>query len=300
MNRDMLGRLTRVDLREIWLSEASDFTPWLAREENLAVLADTLGIDLELEAQEKAVGPFRADILCKDIATGAWVLVENQLERTDHTHLGQLLTYASGLEAVTIVWIAARFTEEHRSTLDWLNKITDESFSFFGLGVELWRIGESPAAPKFNIVSKPNDWSRSVTQAARAIDETEFSEVRLLQRDYWVAFQAVLDQSSGPFSGNRKPQAQSWMTYPIGRSGFHLGTVMVRPRTGFRQNSILATRRRNPYSTSCGKNEKRSRQNSVSHFCEKNFRSEEIAGSRCISTIRTQKIGATGHGNMSG
>lgn len=157
-SKPILGRLTRVDLRNIWTSESSDFTPWLAREENLAVLGDALGIDLELEAQEKAVGPFRADILCKDIGTGAWVLVENQLERTDHSHLGQLLTYASGLEAVTIVWIAARFTEEHRSTLDWLNKITDESFRFFGLEVELWRIGDSPAAPKFNIVSKPNDW----------------------------------------------------------------------------------------------------------------------------------------------
>jgi hypothetical protein len=159
-----LGRLTRVDLREIWTSEASDFTPWLAREENLAVLAETLGLDLELEAREKAVGPFRADVLCKDIGSGVWVLVENQLERTDHSHLGQLLTYASGLEAVTIVWVAARFTEEHRSTVDWLNKITDESFRFFGLEVELWRIGESPAAPKFNIVSKPNDWSRSVAR----------------------------------------------------------------------------------------------------------------------------------------
>jgi len=99
------------------------------------------------------------------------VLIENQLERTDHTHLGQLLTYASGLEAVTIVWIAERFTEEHRSTLDWLNKITDESFRFFGLEVELWRIGNSPAAPKFNLVSKPNEWSHSVAQAARAIDD---------------------------------------------------------------------------------------------------------------------------------
>ncbi|MFC6759858.1 hypothetical protein ACFQFQ_10730 [Sulfitobacter porphyrae] len=106
-------------------------------------MGEALGIDLELEAQEKAVGPFRADILCKDIGTEEWVLVENQLERTDHGHLGQLLTYASGLEAVTIVWIAARFTEEHRSTLDWLNKITDETFRFFGLEVELWRIGDS-------------------------------------------------------------------------------------------------------------------------------------------------------------
>ena len=183
-----LGRLSRVDLRDIWVSESSDFTPWLARDENLEILGETLGIDLELEAQEKSVGPFRADILCKDIGTGSWVLVENQLERTDHSHLGQLLTYASGLEAVTIVWIAARFTEEHRSTLDWLNKITDESFRFFGLEVELWRIGDSPAAPKFNIVSKPNDWSRSVAQAARAIDESELSDTRLKQRSYWDAF----------------------------------------------------------------------------------------------------------------
>ena len=126
MTKQPLGRLTRVDLRDIWTSEAIDFTPWLAQPENISILGDTLGIDLELEAQEKAVGPFRADILCKDIGTDSWVLVENQLERTDHTHLGQLLTYASGLQAVTIVWIAARFTEEHRATLDWLNKITDE------------------------------------------------------------------------------------------------------------------------------------------------------------------------------
>jgi hypothetical protein len=120
----------------------------------------------------------------KDIDTDRWVLIENQRERTDHTHLGQLLTYASGLEAVTIVWIAARFTAEHRSTLDWLNKITDDSFRFFGLEVELWRIGTSPAAPKFNIVSKPNAWSHSVAQAARTIHDAELSETRIAQRDY--------------------------------------------------------------------------------------------------------------------
>jgi hypothetical protein len=104
MAQQILGRLQRVDLREIWISEATDFTPWLARPENLSVLSETLGIELELEAQERAVGPFRADILCKEIGTDRWVLIENQLERTDHSHLGQLLTYASGLEAVTIVF----------------------------------------------------------------------------------------------------------------------------------------------------------------------------------------------------
>lgn len=232
--KQILGRLTRVELRDVWTSESIDFTPWLAREENLTVLGETLGIDLELEAQEKAVGPFRADILCKDVGTGAWVLVENQLERTDHGHLGQLLTYASGLEAVTIVWVAAHFTEAHRSTLDWLNKITDDSFRFFGLEVELWRIGDSPAAPKFNIVSKPNDWSRSVAQAARAIDESELTETRLKQRAYWAAFHEALAKARGPVSGGRKPQPQSWMSYSIGRSTFSLGAVMIRPKRQIR------------------------------------------------------------------
>ncbi|MGQ0681724.1 DUF4268 domain-containing protein [Bradyrhizobium sp.] len=243
MQAPLLGRLERVDLRDIWTSEATSFTPWLARPENMAILAETLGMDLEVEAQEKNVGPFRADILCKEIDSGAddrWVLIENQLERTDHTHLGQLLTYASGLEAVTIVWIAARFTEEHRSTLDWLNRITDDSFRFFGLEVELWRIGSSPAAPKFNIVSKPNAWSHSVAQAARAIDDDELSTTRIMQRNYWTGLNAALVEADGPVSGNRKPQAQSWMPYRIGRTGFNLGGVMTRPKNQIRAELYIA------------------------------------------------------------
>jgi hypothetical protein len=234
MTDQPLGRLERVELRDIWVSEATSFTPWLARPENMAVLAEALNIDLELEAQERAVGPFRADLLCKDVSTDRWVLIENQLERTDHTHLGQLLTYASGLEAVTIVWIAARFTEEHRSTLDWLNKITDESFRFFGLEVELWRIGSSPAAPKFNLVSKPNEWSHSVAQAARAIDDAELSDTRVMQVDYWTALNRALEAANGPISGKRKPQPQNWMNYSIGRSSFAVTVVMIRAKQQMR------------------------------------------------------------------
>jgi hypothetical protein len=223
-----LGRLERIDLRNIWSTEATDFTPWLARPENLEVLGETLGIDLEFEAQEKTVGPFRADILCKDIGGGGtWVLIENQLERTDHLHLGQLLTYAAGLQAVTIVWIAAKFTDEHRATLDWLNQITGNKFRFFGLEVELWRIGTSPAAPRFNIISKPNDWSQSVKMAADAIDDADVSETKIMQRNYWEALNAVLNLKGGPVTGNKKPQLQSWMSYPIGRSYIHLGAAMV-------------------------------------------------------------------------
>ncbi len=236
-----LGRLQRVELRDIWASEATSFTPWLARPENLALLGEALELELELEAQERAVGPFRADILCKDIERDAWVLIENQLERTDHTHLGQLLTYASGLQAVTIVWIAARFTEEHRATLDWLNEITDETFRFFGIEVELWKIADSPAAPKFNIVSKPNDWSRSVARAARSIDEASLSDTRAMQLAYWTAFQAVLDAKRGAFAaGHRKPQPKSWMHYSIGRTGFWLSAVMLRQTRQIRAELYVA------------------------------------------------------------
>ena len=138
-----LGRLKQVELRNIWENEAQHFTPWLAAEENLSVLADTLDMELELKDQEMDVGQFRADILCKNADGGSWVLIENQLERTDHRHLGQLLTYAAGLHAVTICWIAENFTEEHRATLDWLNEITDGRFQFFGLEIEVWKIGNS-------------------------------------------------------------------------------------------------------------------------------------------------------------
>lgn len=234
MADQQLGRLERVDLRDIWSSEAAGFTPWLARPENLELLGTTLGIDLEWEAQEKAVGPFRADILCKDIGGGHWVLIENQLERTDHLHLGQLLTYAAGLQAVTIVWIAAKFTEEHRATLDWLNKVTDESIRFFGLEVELWRIGTSLAAPSFKTISKPNDWSQSVKQAAKVIDEADLSETRVMQRNYWEALNPVLNSKGGPVLGNKKAQPQSWMAYPVGKAAIHLGAAMSSVRNHVR------------------------------------------------------------------
>lgn len=234
MTKYELGQLEKVELRTVWETEAGDFTPWLASEENLKILGDTISIDLELEAQEKSVGPFRADILCKDKNYDSWVLIENQLERSDHTHLGQLMTYASGLQAVSIVWIASNFTEEHRSTLDWLNQITDESFRFFGIEIELWRIGDSHVAPKFNIVSKPNNWTRSVSKAAKAIEEADLTETRLLQREYWNHFHIALQNKNGPISGNRKAQPQSWMSYSIGRTGFTLGASMQRHEDSIR------------------------------------------------------------------
>jgi hypothetical protein len=188
-------------------------------------MLDPIAVDLELEAQEKNVGPFRADILCKDTDTGNWVLIENQLERTDHVHLGQLLTYAAGLQAVTVVWVAAQFTDEHRATLDWLNDITDDTFRFFGLEIELWQIGESKAAPKFNIVSKPNDWTRSVGQSARRISDEALTETKVQQRAYWTSLRDYLRQRNSSIR-SQKPLPQHWSNFGIGRSGFHLAATI--------------------------------------------------------------------------
>ncbi|MEM9840188.1 MAG: DUF4268 domain-containing protein [Pseudomonadota bacterium] len=219
VSQGSLGSLSRVSLRDIWQTEDRHFTPWLAQEENIAILGEALGLELEVEAQERSVGPFRADILCKDLDNN-WILIENQLERTDHTHLGQLMTYASGLKAVTIVWIAERFTEEHRAALDWLNQITDDSFRFFGLEIELWRIGDSAAAPKFNIVAQPNQWSKTVGQASRRIQSEAVTETKQLQLAFWEKLHTRLE--SHQVLRTQKPRPQHWASLPIGRSGIML------------------------------------------------------------------------------
>ena len=182
-----LGRLEKVDLRVHWVNEATHFTPWLALPENLGLLNDTVGMNLQVINTEQSVGHFRADIICRDLITEDLVLIENQIERTDHNHLGQLMTYAAGLDTVNIIWIAERFTEEHRAALDWLNRITTEEFRFFGLEVELWRIGTSLAAPKFNVISKPNDW----TKATRKKVEESSDRARIF-RNLWGRIIQVL------------------------------------------------------------------------------------------------------------
>lgn len=221
MSKITLGRLEKTDLRDAWASEPDDFTPWLAKPENLELLGQAIGIELELEAQEKLVGPFRADILCKDINSNQWVLIENQLERTDHSHLGQLLTYAAGLNAVTIVWIAERFTEEHRAALDWLNAITDESINFFGLEIELWRIADSLMAPKFNAVSKPNNWSKTVSEGTRRLETSAYTKTQQLQLTYWTDLKDLLQQQNSSVHIN-KSQPQQWWYFALGRADFKL------------------------------------------------------------------------------
>lgn len=218
-----LGVLKRVELRSVWEHEAYHFTPWLAEADNLAALSEALGLELELVGQEVSVGPYAADIVCKDAMSNTNVLIENQLEKTDHCHLGQILTYAAGLEAKTVIWVASRFTDEHRAALDWLNEITHEDWQFFGLEIELWRIGTSAPAPKFNVICRPNDWSRAVREEAAKAEES--SPTQALQLRFWTAFRDFRVEQGGRAP---KPSAQSWQSFSLGRTGFSIEGVVQR------------------------------------------------------------------------
>ena len=159
-----LGRLVPVPLREVWAHEALNFTPWLLKHPE--VLGDALRMDLELEQAEHPVDGFSLDLIGRDTATDESVIVENQLGLSDHTHLGQLLTYASGTDAVNVVWVTSGFREEHRAALDWLNSRTDDRTRFFGIEVSAVRIGDSEPAPLLRLVAEPNDWNKIVKATA--------------------------------------------------------------------------------------------------------------------------------------
>lgn len=221
MTEPVLGKLEKVELRKAWALEDKNFTPWLAQETNIALLGETLGLDLEVERTEKPVGPFNADILCRDTLRDNWVLIENQLELTDHRHLGQIITYAAGLDAMTIVWVAAKFTDEHRAAIDWLNEITSERFTFFGLETELWRIGESQPAPKFNVVSAPNAWSKSVAHAARSGD---LSEKAKFFTDYWESFLRGSEEHCELMRG-KPPAKDAWLGFKLAQNFFLTATI---------------------------------------------------------------------------
>ena len=222
-----LSKITKVDLRDCWKNEATDFTPWLASEENIALLSDALGMnELEVKAQEEHVGPFRADILCVDPGTDKMVLIENQLEKTDHNHLGQILTYAAGLDAVTIIWIAERFTEEHRAAIDWLNRITDKEFNFFGVEIELIKIGDSLAAPMFNVIAKPNGWSKDVKSSSNKSSNENRTEVENYRYDFWSAFCDYMKNNPSKLFKTQSPSYNYWMNIVIGRSAFQISLLV--------------------------------------------------------------------------
>jgi hypothetical protein len=222
---DILSRLKRLDARTAWKHEALDFTPWLLQHADL--LADALGVDIELSEREVGVGAFSVDLVGRVTGTDHIVIVENQLAPTDHSHLGQLLTYASGLEAAYIVWITPEFRDEHRRALDWLNEVTREGISFFGLELELLQIigpdgTASPPAPHFILVAQPNDWQQYARSLANPSvgGSTAPSERSLAYQAFFTDVLQRIKQRQANVTRAQRAQPHNWVSLSAGRTGF--------------------------------------------------------------------------------
>jgi hypothetical protein len=214
-----LGELRRIPLSDLWKHEEMDFTPWLAREENIARLSSAVDIELQVTRIEAPVGPFSADILAKD-ATGSYVVIENQYGKTDHVHLGQLLTYAATLDAKAIIWIAERFTDEHRKAIEWLNEHSSDDLSLYAIEAELWVIDGSRPALRFNVLSEPTEIARQAV-AIKAAENA--SDVQKLQFEFWTRFrQELLDRRVLQTAQAARPQY--WFDVSLGRTGFTLSS----------------------------------------------------------------------------
>lgn len=217
-----LGTIKKVDLKSVWPHEALDFTKWLAEESNLALLSEAVGMDLELREVESAVGSFRADIYAADTATGAKVIIENQLEDTNHDHLGKIITYAAGKGAQVVIWIVRHARDEHRQAIEWLNAHTDDEAAFFLVEIEVWSIGDSLPAPRFNVVEQPNEWARAV-KASEGMSETD--KIKLA---YWTRYREVAEATPEfmkEFSP-RKPAKNHWSTLSCGSSAYHMALLI--------------------------------------------------------------------------
>lgn len=214
------------DLRKVWPHEALDFTPWLSQDDNISLLSDAVGIDISVDETESAVGDFNVDIFASETGTDRKIIIENQLEDTNHDHLGKLITYASGKAADVIIWVVKHAREEHKAAIEWLNNHTDERIGFFLCEIKLYRIGESAPAVKFEVVEKPNDWSKEVKKAEAT------SETRQQRYDYWVAFQeyAFSKPSFAKSFKRRKPSTDHWMNFSIGSSACHLAVSQIQKR----------------------------------------------------------------------
>ena len=220
-----IGKLERVELREIWKHEEYDFSAWLAQEDNLTLLGDTVGLDICLIERESSVGGYSVDIYAEEQGTGKKIIIENQLEFTNHDHLGKIITYASGKDAKYIIWIVKQARDEHRQAIEWLNAHTDSEINFFLLEIELWRIGDSLPAPNFNIVERPNDWVKEERKSS-----SEMTERGKFCINYWESFRthAATNLAFMKEFKLRRAHKDSWFDLAIGKSNCYI-SMNVQP-----------------------------------------------------------------------
>ena len=218
-----IGKLVEVDVRELWKHEQYDFSNWLVKKENLEYLNEIIGLTLTDVDKEVYVGPYRCDIVAKDETSGITVVVENQLEGTNHDHLGKIITYASGLNAKVIIWIVREAKEEHRAAIEWLNNNTGNDINFFLIEIHAYKIGNSDPAPKFEVVEKPNDFVKSSKVKPENGELNKSQGERLA---FWEQFNQVVIGKGKPFN-IRKPNTDSWYDVAIGSSEAHIAINLV-------------------------------------------------------------------------
>lgn len=221
-----LGKIENVAIRKVWKLE-TDFSDWLAEEDRLEALSDAIGIDLIDAKREENVGDFSADILAAEDGTDRKVIIENQYGRTNHDHLGKLITYASGTGAKTVVWIVEEARDEHRSAIQWMNEHLDSEIVFFLVQITLLRIGNSEPAPQFTVLERPNDWARTTkgyTGGHEAKSETKLAQLRFFEGflDY-----ALVRKDFASLYKRVKAQPQHWLDLPLGSSVYHLSLTAV-------------------------------------------------------------------------
>ena len=220
-----LGTLKEItDLRSIWPHEALNFTPWVA--ENVDLLADAVGLDITVDETESSFGDFNVDIYASETGTDRKIIIENQLEDTDHDHLGKLITYASGKGADVVIWVVKHAREEHKAAVEWLNNHTDDKIGFFLCEIKLFQIGDSQIAPAFTVVERPNDWTKEIRKTASA------NPTQQQRLEYWQAFNdyAFSDANFSRIFNKRKPTTDHWMDFSIGSSACHIAVSQIQKR----------------------------------------------------------------------
>ena len=223
MSTVKIGKLTEVDVRDLWKHEQYDFSNWLAKEENIKLLDDEIGLTLMDINKEVYIGSYRCDLVAKDETTGQIVIIENQLEATNHDHLGKIITYAAGLDAKTIIWIVKEAREEHKAAIEWLNNNSSEEIGFFLIELHAYKINDSLPAPMFKVVEKPNNFTKRSKQNYSDKELNRSQNERLM---FWEEFNTVIVAKGKPFSV-RKPTTDHWYDVAIGTSEAHLAINLV-------------------------------------------------------------------------
>lgn len=217
-----LGKLEKVDVRKVWEHEARDFSAWLIKPENLELLADQIGIDIEPTGNEIGVGRFRIDILAVEPRTGHKIIIENQLEATNHDHLGKVITYAAGLDAKYLIWIVKDVLPEHLKAIEWLNEHLDEEIRCFLIKIEVWQIGDSKPAPRFELISVKNDWAATLKNSSEVVD---ISSTKLRQLEYWRDLCSYI-RSKDQHIKLHTPAPQHWLNFSMGNSISHIALTI--------------------------------------------------------------------------